>query len=467
MMTGSTPLAAWTMLLALSATTCEELPQRTQDPQPRQEYLQAATGIANWLRTHETRTETGLRWPNTPEASPESSIALYHGNSGVVLFLLGMHNSAVEQVEKDRYLADARLAADGLIARLPQPGTNDAIDSGLYTGIAGVGFTLTQVARVTGDEKYKRAAVHCLEVVNQQATKTSTDSDSNSAAWNNSTDIISGTAGIGLYLLDAHKSLEDQDALQLARQAGNSLLALAQETEAGLSWKMSPDYPRDMPNFSHGTAGVAYFLCQLGQETGEQKYLNAAIRGAKHLLAIADREHGGLCIFHHAPGGEDLFYLGWCHGPPGTARLFYALAQATGDDEWHTYVHSAAASIMQSGIPAESTPGFWNNHGSCCGTAGVAEFFLELVHAYEKTEYHAFSQKLVSELLSSANPQIVDGAHHLNWRHAEHRVQPDNLSTHTGYMQGAAGIGLTLLRMHAAEHQQTPPIRLPDSPFED
>ena len=44
-------------------------------------------------------------------------------------------------------------------------------------------------------------------------------------------------------------------------------------------------------------------------------------------------------VFHHEPDGEDLFYLGWCHGPVGTARLFYRLHQATGDRQWRDWFH--------------------------------------------------------------------------------------------------------------------------------
>jgi lantibiotic modifying enzyme len=243
------------------------------------------------------------------------------------------------------------------------------------------------------------------------------------------------------------------------------MLASAEQTPAGLSWKMSPDYPRDMPNFSHGTAGVAYFLCQLSQATGEKKFLDAAIAGAKHLEAIGKRDDGTFCVHHNSPDGEELFYLGWCHGPPGTARLFYALAQATGDDHWHELVHAAAKTIMQSGIPGTRTDGFWKNYGICCGNAGVAEFFLELSLAYDRPDYRAFAETVTQDLLQAAKRKGDQDVLQLSWVHAEHRVQPDNTAAQTGYMQGSAGIGILLLRMHAASSGGPQPVRLPDSPF--
>ena len=37
----------------------------------------------------------------------------------------------------------------------------------------------------------------------------------------------------------------------------------------------------------------------------------------------------------------------------------------------------AAASVLKAGVPKKRTPGFWNNVGICCGSAGVADFFLD------------------------------------------------------------------------------------------
>ena len=53
----------------------------------------------------------------------------------------------------------------------------------------------------------------------------------------------------------------------------------------------------------------------------------------------------------------------------------------------------------------------------------------------------------------------------LRWVQAEHRVQPKLLVAQTGYMQGAAGIGMWLLRLDAAEHTRDTFVRFPDTPF--
>ena len=51
------------------------------------------------------------------------------------------------------------------------------------------------------------------------------------------------------------------------------------------------------------------------------------------------------------------------------------------------------------------------------------------------------------------------------WVQAENRIQPDVLVAQTGYMQGAAGIGMWFLRLDGAQRQRAPFVRFPDSPW--
>jgi hypothetical protein len=53
----------------------------------------------------------------------------------------------------------------------------------------------------------------------------------------------------------------------------------------------------------------------------------------------------------------------------------------------------------------------------------------------------------------------------LRWIQAEHRVQPKLLVAQTGYMQGAAGIGMWLLRLDGAGKGRESFVRFPDTPW--
>ena len=109
---------------------------------------------------------------------------------------------------------------------------------------------------------------------------------------------------------------------------------------------------------------------------------------------------------------------------------------------------------------------FWNNAGVCCGSAGVASFFLSLHDLTGRPEYLDFARKMNRDTMSRATRiELEDGRIGLKWTHAEHRVQPDLLQAQTGCMQGAAGIGLWLLRLDAHQTGRPFGLSLPDSPF--
>ncbi|NTV81512.1 MAG: lantibiotic modifying-like protein, partial [Candidatus Aminicenantes bacterium] len=157
------------------------------------------------------------------------------------------------------------------------------------------------------------------------------------------------------------------------------------------------------------------------------------------------------------------FYLGSCHGPVGTARLFFVLSEITEDKTWLDWVRRSANGLVQSGLPDKETPGFWNNAGICCGLAGVGEFFLDLYRALGNEDDLAFSRRIADHLLAKATAD--DGQ--MSWIQAEHRTRPDYLFAQTGFMQGAAGIGTFLLRLADAGRARPVRVVFPDTPFKN
>jgi hypothetical protein len=53
----------------------------------------------------------------------------------------------------------------------------------------------------------------------------------------------------------------------------------------------------------------------------------------------------------------------------------------------------------------------------------------------------------------------------MRWIQAEHRINPDLLVAQTGYMQGAAGVGMLLLHLDQFGRGKKAQIFFPDSPF--
>jgi lantibiotic modifying enzyme len=436
-----------TLLLTISAT-----PLQAAD----RAYLNAAQKAANWIRAAAVTTEQGTAYLADPGDKQSIITNLYTGMPGIVLFFIEAYHTTNDAT----YLKDARSGADYLIAHL-----TDEKEPGFYVGIAGIGFALIETYKATGDEKYKQAALRVTQRLKETARTVDVNPQSRllirGAQWNDTTDIIAGSAGTGLFLLYAAKELKEPGLRTLAAAAGIRLVALGKPEPGGLKWAMNKDFPRLMPNFSHGTAGVAYFLATLYGETREKKFLDAALSGARYLQAVAKTDGDTCQIFHNEPNGKDLYYLSWCHGPAGTARLFYRLSQVTGDKSWMDWVKKSARAILQSGIPEKQTAGFWNNVSQCCGSAGVGEFFLSLYQITGDKNYLNFTKRVTNDLLAKATPE-KDG---VKWIQAEHRTKPELLVAQTGFMQGASGIGLFLLRLDALERNKKTAIRFPDTPF--
>jgi lantibiotic modifying enzyme len=419
----------------------------TCKPAMKGPYLDAAEQAAAWIKAAEIRSPEGLSWPAIPKEPNSVALNLYSGTPGVVLFFLDAYYST----GREAHLRDARGGADFLLSK-----TAGIEGAGLYEGLSGIGFALEETYRAAGDEKYRQGFMACLGRIKAAAVESGEGIE-----WSSTTDIISGSAGTGLFLIYASRETKDTSWLDLASRAGARLVELGKPENGGLKWAMDPDFPRLMPNFSHGTAGIAYFLAALYKETKDKRFLDASLAGARYLLSIAKTEGDGCLIFHNEPDGRDLYYLGWCHGPVGTARLFYLLSDVTGDGSWLDLVQKSANALLQSGIPEEETPGFWNNAGICCGLAGVGEFFLDLYKSLGDKAYLDFSKRVTTRLMAKASAE--DGR--MSWLQAEHRTRPDYLFAQTGFMQGAAGIGTFLLRLDAMGRPKARRVVFPDTPF--
>jgi len=430
-------VAAVTMLATLSASS------HAAD----ESYLETALSAARWIQATADYSNHGKVWRADPRDAQSINETLYSGTPGVVLFFIEAYKATGDQA----LLKEARDGADHLLAVFVQEK-----ESGLYEGIAGIGFALTETFKATRNEKYRQGASQCAALLAVRARKVGKGTE-----WSDTTDVISGGAGIGLFLIYAARELNEPSFRDLAIQDARRLIELGRPEKSGLKWAMTPTFERLMPNFSHGTAGIAYFLATLYQETKTREFLDAALEGARYLQAVAKTDGGVCLIFHNEPDGKNLYYLGWCHGPVGTARLFYRLYQVTRDPQWMDWVKRSARGIMQSGIPEKQTPGFWNNVSQCCGSAGVAEFFLSLYQITRDRAYLDFSKRVTEQLRAKGTRD----RNTVRWIQAEHRVKPELLVAQTGYMQGAAGIGMLFLHLDALERGRKASIVFPDSPF--
>ena len=242
----------------------------------------------------------------------------------------------------------------------------------------------------------------------------------------------------------------------LAERAVDILLTEGEPEPTGTNWRMVSSRflllpVGQMPTWSHGLAGIAGSLAVAGTELGRPDLVEAARRGAEHLVTLGDASDGGFVVPLSIPPADpakvDPISYGWCHGPTGTSMLFLALdragvADVAGEPTMSWYARGRH-SVRTSGLPDRLRPGFWDNDGRCCGTAGVADAFLDGYARTGDDSDLAFAVRLGDALVERA--VVTDDLAY--WRFVEHRDENPLRPPGVGWMQGAAGIAAYLFRL--------------------
>ena len=265
-------------------------------------------------------------------------------------------------------------------------------------------------------------------------------------------DVVLGTAGVLLGAVWAHRS-GVAGSRELGEVAAGVLLDAMETVPTGADWLYVParfrtDEAVALPNFSHGVAGVATALALAGAELDRPDLTDAAVLGAEHLVSLGATDGESFVVPRRVPikEDEDEVTYNWCHGPAGTSLLFLALRHAGLDDVAGvaplTWQRRCLHSVRTSGLPERLHPGFWDNDGRCCGTAGVGDIFLDSWQRGGDEGEHEFTLHLADTLVDRA---VLDGPH-AYWRFIEHRAEEPLLPPGVGWFQGAAGIAAFLFR---------------------
>ena len=403
-----------------------------------------------------------MTWPADLLGQASFPAGLGDGTAGIVLFFLNLH----ETTGDPDHLSIALAGADHLLSTIPATlGNLDAlpIQTSLYSGFPSVALALHDAFARTGDERYGSGVRSIVDLVHAHAQR-----DADGAWWSTYNDVLNGNAGTGLFLLFAARELAHDPSLELAVAAGRKLLSRRIESEYGRTWKLREDSRFILPNFSHGSAGIGFFLATLYQATGREEFLEAALEAGAFLESAADTSGGGFLVPYGWPdeGWRRPHDVGWAHGPAGTARLFYRLWEVTGDSRWLAHVHQSAASLMASGLHGTPAPDFGTDPFDIdrrFGLGSVAEFFMDLHRVSGEGEYLDSARSLM-ELIGRRATRDASGTY---WTIPRFLFMEDagSPAAFTGYFYGAAGFGLLMLQMDALQRDAPRPTPWPDNPF--
>jgi hypothetical protein len=375
----------------------------------------------DWLLGSAHGTGAGLTWAASVPGT-EADFSLYHGAAGIVLTLL----EAWRHFGDDRY-GDAAVRGAAAIA----DAVREEESCSLYFGLAGHAVALHEVHVQLGDPSAATAAGYALDQVRSRF---------DGQRWGPMFELLGGNAGIALGALQAG----DPD---LALLAVEPYLRTADRTPGGVNWAVRPSPPRSH-HVAHGTLGIAYALAAVGAATGRRDLTELAVRGAADVVARDEAGPEGFLVPHsdpqHRPDLIERYSYGWCNGPAGDAQVFRLLGSVTGDAAWAALAGRCWHTVTSCGLPRRIRPGFWDNNGHCCGTAGVLALACDR-HA-EQADDLDFAGVLVADLVARATA----GPDGVRWSNHEHRVTPAALAPRTGWAMGSAGIIRELLRFARA-----------------
>lgn len=346
----------------------------------------------------------------------------YDGAAGIGYFLL----KAYHVLGDEKY----RRAADSALTQMLQQVHHDrqgiyfdpAIN-GVFQGNAGPGYVLMYAHRVTGERNYLDAA---QQIAQRIMAVPDIRADSNP-------DIIAGAAGTGLFLLGMHEATGNQQYLQGARALGDFLVAHAESLDAGATWKLA-DHGEEyyFVGYSHGPAGIGYYLERLYRVTGEPRYGEAADRAMAYIEGIAIKENSArgdsVKWYHERLKRPTRYSSQWCHGAPGMNPFFLQLYSRTANPRYLDWAVTNTRYLLAQGVDVRKNPGV------CHGIAGNA---ASLYLMYQVTGDEAYLQTVrqaVEMLYAAIESQL--------------RV-PSTDGGEAGYMTGLAGVGDFLVLLHS------------------
>jgi lantibiotic modifying enzyme len=299
---------------------------------------------------------------------------LYGGTSGIALFLGRMF--ALNDEREFRRTAEG--AVRQALSQLDSIGPEGRC--GLYCGLIGVAYVLSDLSLRLGDEAMAKEALRILKILGSDPLN------------EQCLDVLGGSAGAVPALIAMHRQFGEDPLLDLAVRHGELLLNTATKSDIGWSWNTLNIEPerrqQDLAGFSHGVAGVVWALMELYRETGESRFWSAAEEGWRYERHWFSAKHGNWPDFRSlydptAAGNRTPGYpVTWCHGAPGIALSRLRVWQLCGDQRFRGDAEVALQTTKDS-----LQEGSQVNYSLCHGLAGNAEVLLYASQVFQNNDY--------------------------------------------------------------------------------
>ncbi len=362
--------------------------------------------------------EHGPDDPSRTALVPDNG-TLGYGNAGVAVFLAyagKCTRDAVYHRYSQAYLV--RAAAQ----------VSECRSLGLLVGIAGIAWANDHLARMQMAEGAPDSNQEVDTLFRSVLTDRQIELES---------DVVSGLAGIGVYMLPRSPSIVREECLE---HVVDRLARAAKWDARGASWAVRrPNYPADSTmtrkyglGMAHGTAGVVAFLSQAALHgTADTRTVSLLKAGADWLAQMLEKRRTEReMLREEAPT--------WCWGMPGIAAALLQAGIAL-DDE---IMKSRAMDVALNEIERTKCGRQFNDSSMCHGTTGTAFVWSWF---WQRTRDEAF-RRAASDLLS---PLVSRGFGNGQSPTLKFAVDaPDGsikFAPRPGLLVGLSGVGLALL----------------------
>ena len=396
------------------------------DSVPAESLIRAARTLAENIRERAIRADDGsVTWILPAFLRQEGrsdrgvSYYLYHGVSGVALFLSAMGRVSGES----SWCALAAGACRPIASALDRSHPHELMrfeGIGACSGLGGVVYALACIAPLLKDDWFLELATRVASHITVEKIGADTRFD-----------VEGGAAGAALGLLALYQRTAEDWLLERAMACGEHLVA--KQTSAaggGAAW---PGYDgRMVAGFAHGAAGIACALARLYEATGRRAFREAALRAhAFERTAYSPQEQNWPVLVRDEKGGvRRVIMNAWCHGAPGIA-LARAVALGPLEDE-------ETAADLDLALAATTKVGFLEADHLCCGNISLTEIMISVSQTLGRPGLFCAAQSRARAVLRRA--RLEDGFR-LGSASASQRVlQP-------GLFRGSAGVGYGLLRL--------------------
>lgn len=362
-----------------------------------------------------------LQWESSHALYPENSMSrMFHplnfnfGWTGMVHVLnqlgridnnLSFHNHAYQ-------------ALQWMIKRYPF--VQEETPQALYFGYGSVPWLLADTARRLGDRGGMAQAEHmALQVTAHTPIQTN---------------ISHGSAGLGLMLLGVHEAVGGSNLLlERAEQLAEHILHEEERVNDLSLWLLKEktqrkNQLRQSLGYSHGVAGIGYFLLAMYHKTNGLRYRQAVTRIVETLEKTAYQGRYGY-LWPAFAEKKDKLWVHWCNGSAGIGRFLFSVADVLSDPNAARLAMGAADAVASSSI--------FGTFGQCHGLAGNGDFLL-LADRYHPGRYRPKLWNIACML----NTLKSDQSEQWKWPLEDMETfAPD-------YMTGYAGVYSFLLRLY-------------------